>query len=192
MVKNSVGGNKTKRMARKNMNSELNETELRLIVEDGECYAIVKKVLGNGICLVMCNDGVERLCIIRSKFKGKGKSKNSIEIGKWILIGVRDWEVRTDKTQKCDVLFVYTSEETERLKRKNDIDLSHILQVTKELDKNSDNGFYIMNKDEIEFNTIEEETESLSHISSVSSSNQNANISSIKNKNINDFNIDDI
>jgi translation initiation factor 1A len=191
MVKNSVGGNKTKRMARKNMNSEMNETELRLIVEDGECYAVVKKVLGNGMCLVMCNDGVERLCIIRSKFKGKGKSKNSIEIGKWILIGVRDWEVRTDKSQKCDVLLVYTSEETERLKRKNDINLSHLLQVTKELDKNSDNGFYMMNNDEIEFNNIEDDSSTTNPTSTTTTPNKPINNSSI-NKNINDFNIDDI
>lgn len=155
MVKNSVGGNRTKRMARKNMNVQTSETELRMAVEEGECYAIVKKIYGNGMCDVMCNDAKNRLCIIRNKFKGKGKSHNSIDVGKWLLVGVRDWEVRTDKSQKCDVLFVYNNEDVDRLKRKNNIDFTPLYQVMKDIDKNTIDDVYIMQSEEIEYNEIQ-------------------------------------
>jgi initiation factor 1A len=181
MVKNSVGGNRTKRMARKNMNVQTNDSELRLVVEEGECYAIVKKIYGNGMCDVMCNDSKNRLCIIRNKFKGKGKSHNSIDVGKWLLVGVRDWEVRTDKTQKCDVLFVYSSEDVERLKRKNNIDFTALYQVMKDIDKNTIDDIYIMqNNDEIEYDEIQTNTKN----------DDNSNFNTFSQNN--NFNIDDI
>lgn len=185
MVKNSVGGNRTKRMARKNMHTENNESELRLAIEEGECYAIVRKIYGNGMCEVMCNDAQSRLCIIRNKFKGKGKSQNAIDVGKWLLVGVRDWEVRTDKSQKCDVLFVYSSEDVERLKRKNNIDFSALYQVMKTIDKNSLDDVYIMQTDEIEY----EEVNGVD-VSSHSEENSNSNLNKISQNN--NFNIDDI
>lgn len=191
MVKNSVGGNRTKRMARKNMNTQSNESELRLAVEEGECYAIVRKIHGNGMCDVMCNDSKNRLCIIRNKFKGKGKSHNSIETGKWILVGIRDWEVRSDKTQKCDVLFVYSNDDVDRLKRKNNIDFTPLYQVMKDIDKNIVDDVYIMQNDEIEYDEVEN-----SNSNSVVNNNNNNNntISNLNNiiQNNNHFNIDDI
>jgi hypothetical protein len=56
MVKNSSGGNKTKRGARKNITSNIISTKLRLIEEDGENYAIIKKIYGNGMCEAICQD----------------------------------------------------------------------------------------------------------------------------------------
>ena len=63
MVKNA-GGNKTKRDARKYIAPIKNNSELRVVVEKGETYAVVKKLLGCGQCLVTCLDGKSRICII--------------------------------------------------------------------------------------------------------------------------------
>lgn len=50
-----------------------NETEKRELVfkEDGQEYAQVSKMLGNGRLEAMCFDGVKRLCHIRGKLRKK-------------------------------------------------------------------------------------------------------------------------
>lgn len=50
-----------------------NETEKRELVfkEDGQEYAQVTKMLGNGRLEAMCFDGVKRLCHIRGKLRKK-------------------------------------------------------------------------------------------------------------------------
>lgn len=114
MVKNVFGGNKSKKFARVSNSGERNK--LRVVEEDGEMYAIVTKMLGNG-CSVHCADDVSRLCIIRGKFQGKGKSMNIIAAGSWVLVGLRDWEsVKEGGTPKCDLLEVYSHVDKERLK----------------------------------------------------------------------------
>lgn len=56
-----------------------NETEKRELVfkEDGQEYAQVTKMLGNGRLEAMCFDGTKRLCHIRGKLR---KKVNSIEL----------------------------------------------------------------------------------------------------------------
>ena len=66
----------------------------------------------------MCLDGKLRLCVIRNKFKGRGKRDNLIAPSKWVLVGIRDWEVRANGIQKCDLLEVYTDENKDTLKKK--------------------------------------------------------------------------
>ena len=58
MVKNS-GGCRTKGLARKLVNAPVSD-KVRQIEEDGECYAIVSKMLGNGMCHVnvLQNDNI--------------------------------------------------------------------------------------------------------------------------------------
>ena len=57
MVKNSFGGNKSKRTARKNVDNESSTArQLRLIEEPGECYAIVTKIHGGGMVEASCYD----------------------------------------------------------------------------------------------------------------------------------------
>ena len=51
MVKNTGGGNKHKSMARKNANA-VQSNQLILPKEEGECFAKVTKLLGNGMCHV--------------------------------------------------------------------------------------------------------------------------------------------
>jgi translation initiation factor 1A len=121
MVKNTTGGNKHKGQARKLVCNSKQATRLRIAEEQGELYAQVTKMLGNGMCNVLSIDNQPRLCFIRGKFRGRGKRDNTLKIGTWLLIGKREWEpekISTDKDlQKCDLLEVYTDLDKERLKK---------------------------------------------------------------------------
>lgn len=116
MVKNSTGGNKTKGQARKLVTAKPSNL-LRTSENDCEKYAQVTKLLGGGMCNVLCIDTETRLCIMGGKFKGRGKRDNFIVNGSWVLVGLRDWESKKpDKLEKCDLLEVYTDSEKDKLK----------------------------------------------------------------------------
>ena len=115
MGKNVFGGKGAKRGARVS-NFSGGRNNLRVATEEGEEYAVVTKMTGNG-CNVYCSDSVVRLCIIRGKFKGKGKSTNIIAGGTWVLVGTREWASEKEGAiPKCDLLEVYTHVDKERLK----------------------------------------------------------------------------
>jgi initiation factor 1A len=124
MVKNTTGGSKTKGQARKLVADKSKISKfLRMAQEEGEVYAKVEKLLGNGMCHVLCLDKVTRLCFIRGKFRGRGKKDNLLTMGTWVLVGLREWENNTTSsamdskpTQKCDLLEVYNDMDKERLK----------------------------------------------------------------------------
>jgi len=118
MVKNTTGGSKTKGQARKFVNTARQPTNIRLSNDEYELYAQVTKMLGNGMCHVLCIDGKTRLCHIRGKFRGRGKRDNLLGNNSWLLIGLRDWEVGKDekKMQNCDLLEVYSPIDVDRLK----------------------------------------------------------------------------
>ena len=80
MVKNKKGGKKTKSMGRKFVGMPLKK--LRVIEEEGETYAAVIKMLGNGMAEVQDLNGTLYICIIRQKFKGRGKKRQSTMYGK--------------------------------------------------------------------------------------------------------------
>ena len=108
MVKNTKGGKKGKKGGRKHGGSAPTQRGVRTVQEDGECYAAVVKLYG-GNCEVMCDDGVTSLCVIRNKFRGRGRRDNMLTPGKWVMVGIRDWEARAaGKPQKCDLLEVYS------------------------------------------------------------------------------------
>ena len=133
MVKNTVGGNKTKRCARKGVPTSENK-EVRLIAdnEPSEMYAVVNKYFGNKMCEVICHDGVTRLCVIRAKFSGRGKSENRIEVGRLVMVGVRDWEVRSGGGEKkCDLLEVYSDSDKEKLLHRVDSNISNLKKMIK-------------------------------------------------------------
>ncbi|XP_032666280.1 uncharacterized protein LOC116841909 [Odontomachus brunneus] len=104
MPKNKGKGGKNRRRGKNE-----NETEKRELVfkEDGQEYAQVTKMLGNGRLEAMCFDGVKRLCHIR----GKLRKKVWINQGDIILIGLRDYQ-----DAKADVILKYTSDEARNLK----------------------------------------------------------------------------
>lgn len=117
MVKN-FGGNKSKKLARKVISAP-RDNKLRTPnpSEPDEQLACVSKMLGNGMCHVMCSDQKTRLCIIRNKFRGRSKRDNTIIPGSFVLIDVRSWEsINDQKIQKCDLLEVYNKSEMDRLK----------------------------------------------------------------------------
>jgi initiation factor 1A len=127
MVKNTKGGSGHKKFARKHTIGA-KSNKLRISEDEGEVYSIVTKMLGNGMFHCHCIDGILRLGHIRGKFSGRGKRDNMVEPGKWVLIGLREWDVPSEKSfkttvskgkekiQQCDLLEVYSDSDKQRLK----------------------------------------------------------------------------
>ena len=130
MVRNDGGGNKMKHLARKHINGANQQQQnkfLRVSQCKEEIYGYILRLLGNGMCMVKCVDGYERLCHIRGKFTGRSKRENALSQGTWVLIGLRQWDadkdfaLKTSKTpgksiQKCDLLEIYSPAEREKLR----------------------------------------------------------------------------
>merc|ERR1712091_398486 len=104
MPKNKGKGGKNRRRG-KNENEGL-KREL-VFKEDGQEYAQVIKMLGNGRLEAMCFDGVKRLCHIR----GKLRKKVWINQSDIILVGLRDYQ-----DAKADVILKYSADEARNLK----------------------------------------------------------------------------
>jgi initiation factor 1A len=140
MVKNA-GGNKSKRQGRKFVNAPIQKS-IRYATEDGELYAAVVKLMGGSHCEVMCIDGKTRMCVIRNKFKGRSKRDNLLTRGVWILVGIRDWEVRSgDKLEKCDLLEVYSSSDKDKLKQDTSSNFTAILGIGDD-DRNDNDDYF--------------------------------------------------
>lgn len=93
---------------------------LRSVSTDGEMYAVVTKVYGNGMCEVKCIDDKVRTCVIRKKFRGRRKRENFVGKGVVVLVGMRTWErPGDDGKEKCDLLEVYTMAEVRKLKQRS-------------------------------------------------------------------------
>jgi len=166
MVKNTQGGNKHKCQARK-FTSVKSSNKLRTALHEGEIYGIVTKMLGSGMFYVECNDNIKRLGFIRGKFSGRGKRDNFLELGKWVLIGEREWDVfnkdnKTQKMIKCDLLEVYNELDKEKLKDSISIDWSSLIlheNLLKPINSsNSFNSSNLINCDDlISFSTTKQE-----------------------------------
>mmetsp|Transcript_12697 Transcript_12697/g.31283 ORF Transcript_12697/g.31283 Transcript_12697/m.31283 type:complete len:142 (+) Transcript_12697:117-542(+) len=103
MPKGKSKGNKAK--ARRK-GGELERREL-VFKEDGQEYAQVLRMLGNGRLEAYCYDGVKRLCHIRGQMRKKVWVNNS-DI---ILVGLRDFQ-----DAKADVILKYSADEARLLK----------------------------------------------------------------------------
>jgi initiation factor 1A len=112
MVKNTSGGGKSKKIARKHIVS--NNTEL-VGLEEGESYGIVKEMKGGCECIVEV-DGVDMRCKIGGKFRGRNKRNNWIEKGTLLKVGERSWE-----EGRVDVIYVYDNDEKERIREEGKI-----------------------------------------------------------------------
>lgn len=111
MVKNTVGGCKNKKYARKITSSFATKKEsTRFSTNEFEQYAIVTKIYGNGRCQVKTHAGLSLQCIIRNKFKGRSKRGNVVTNGTYILVGLREWEY-THGFKTCDLLEIYDVED---------------------------------------------------------------------------------
>lgn len=116
MVKNNIGGNKSKGFARKNLIKR--ETALRLANEEGEIYAQAVKVMGGSIASAIDIEGNPLRAHIRGKFRGRGKRDNFIAPGTWLLVGLHSWESgsKSSDIRNCDILEVYSESDKNRLK----------------------------------------------------------------------------
>lgn len=120
MVKNTKGGNKAKKQGRKFAQpNDPSQIKARYSTDPDEMYACCTKPLGNGMVRVMCIDGVERICIIRKKFKGRGRRDNMLNLGTWCLVGRRTFETSIEgKLDKTDLLEVYSDIEKKKVMEK--------------------------------------------------------------------------
>lgn len=122
MVLNNKGGKNGKKMSRKHVNAENQRNEqkkARMPSEEGEFIACATKLLGNGMVLIVDLTKKEYICIIRKKFKGRGKGRNMIQKGTWLMAGKRTYEKQavSGKLLKCDLLEVYNEKEKQILRK---------------------------------------------------------------------------
>ena len=117
MVKNQIGG-KHKHQAKKSMVDSSKSMKFVVSTDPNEIYAIITKKFGNNMFEVHCIDDKLRLCIVRGKFRGRHKKSNFVNIGSWVLIGLRDWETQKEtQTPKCDLLELYSMGDVDRLQK---------------------------------------------------------------------------
>ena len=125
MNSNAGGRNKKKGRAAKGGGGRYTG-KLRLATE-GEMYACVDKMVGNGRVSVVGADGNPYHCVIRQKFKGRHKRDNMMTAGTWCLVGVRDWESRQKGVAVCDLLHVYRDSDVTAIKKKETADLGALI-----------------------------------------------------------------
>ncbi|KAH8112634.1 eukaryotic translation initiation factor 1A [Phellopilus nigrolimitatus] len=104
MPKNKGKGGKNRRRGKNENDDDKRELVFK---EDGQEYAQVTKMLGNGRLEAQCFDGEKRLAHIR----GKMRKKVWINQGDIILLSLREFQ-----DDKADVIVKYTSEEARNLK----------------------------------------------------------------------------
>jgi len=94
------GGNKSKRGARKNFRKKTYSlNDLRPSSDDNQQYGYVTEKFGDGRFQVLCYDKVSRLAIVRGSIKKKTR-----------LLSMREFE-----DAKCDIVYVYTEDDTDKL-----------------------------------------------------------------------------
>jgi len=95
-------------MCRRRGKNENEEKRELIFKEDGQEYAQVLRMLGNGRLEAQCIDGIKRLCHIR----GKMRKKVWVNQGDIILVGLRDYQ-----DAKGDVILKYMADEARSLKQ---------------------------------------------------------------------------
>ena len=159
MVKNSKGGSGHKKMASKGVISSRVVSKTRISLDECEYYAFVISMLGGSNCHVMCQDGIQRLCIIRGKFRGsKGKRDNFITKGCWVLVGAREWNSsstikKNGEYEKCDLLEVYKDNDKSLLKTIPEINwsifINNDLSISNSLSNNSKSNDFEFSNDNV-------------------------------------------
>ena len=109
MVRNKGKGGKNFKKAKK---YETVDKRQIIYKTEGQEYAIITKMLGNGRCECKCYDGRTRLGHIR----GKMHKRVWISIGDTVLVSLREYQ-----DEKADIIHKYTSEETKTLISYNEI-----------------------------------------------------------------------
>ncbi len=105
------GGQAKNRMNRKKADQGGRDLEFK---EDGQEYATVLRMLGDGRLSAYCLDGKTRTCRIR----GKIRKKEWINVGDIILISFRSDD---SEDEKADVIMRYKPDEARALRKYNEI-----------------------------------------------------------------------
>jgi len=127
MPKNTKGkGGKNRRRGKHGGDQEKAELTIK---EEGQEYAQVIRMLGNGRLEGHCFDGQTRLCHIR----GKMRKKVWVNQGDIILVGLRDFQ-----DAKADVILKYTSDEARRLKAQGELPDSTQINVADKIGEGDD------------------------------------------------------
>ena len=100
-------------------NTHLQGKRALIMKEEGQQYAHVLKMLGNGRMQVLCMDEKKRIARIRGKFR----KKVWINVGDVVLVEIRPYD-----EEKCDILHLYYPHEARKLKK--------LGEIKKELDIN--------------------------------------------------------
>jgi translation initiation factor 1A len=108
MPKKGKGGKKH----RKSKNDTATTKRELTLRDEGQEYAVVLKMLGDGRLTAACNDGKERLGIIR----GAMRKRVYIRVDDFILLGLREFQ-----DDKADVIHKYSPEEVRSLKKMGQI-----------------------------------------------------------------------
>jgi translation initiation factor IF-1 len=104
MVKNTIGGKKSKAFSRKD--SYVPSNELRLPENELECFAKVTKMFGNSMCQVsLLHNNLSLIAHIRAKMSGKNKRLFTIQPNDFLIVGLRHWE---SSPKHCDVIHIYS------------------------------------------------------------------------------------
>ncbi|KAK4336626.1 hypothetical protein RND71_043738 [Anisodus tanguticus] len=128
MPKNKGKGGKNRRRGK---NENENDKRELVFKEDGQEYAQVVKMLGNGRLEALCFDGVKRLCHIR----GKLRKKVWIGQGDIVLVGLRDYQ-----DSKADVILKYNPDEARNLKSYGELPETARINETNFGDEEDDNN----------------------------------------------------
>eukprot|EP00948_MAST-09A_sp_MAST-9A-sp1_P000077 g77.t1 len=104
MPKNKGKGGKNRRRGKNENDETKRELEFK---EDGQEYARVLRMLGNGRLEAMCADNKKRLCHIR----GKMRKKVWVGVGDIVLVGLREFQ-----DDKADVILKYNPDEARKLR----------------------------------------------------------------------------
>lgn len=144
MPKNKGKGGKNRRRGKNENESEKRELVFK---EDGQEYAQVIKMLGNGRLEAMCFDGIKRLCHIR----GKLRKKVWINTSDIILVGLRDYQ-----DNKADVILKYNADEARSLKAYGELPEHAKINETDTFGPGDD--------DEIQFDDIGDDDEDIDDI----------------------------
>jgi len=157
MVRNIQGGTGTKGLARKHQDTGKSYRKLRISEDPDEIYAYVEKPYGNGMCLVVSNNGTEYVGHIRGKMRGKHKRSNLVEPSCIVLVGLRSWESDTNgKKRNCDIITVYDDNDIQQLQQLPNISIDAIL--SKIISQKTKNAKSIPDlENEVEFSREQEE-----------------------------------
>ncbi|EGG20988.1 signal recognition particle 72 kDa subunit [Cavenderia fasciculata] len=142
MPKNKGKGGKNRRRG-KNENEQKRELQFK---EDGQEYAQVLKMLGNGRIEAQCFDGPKRLCHI----SGRLRKKEWINCGDIILLQLRDYQ-----EEKADVIMRYTIDEARSLKTLGELpETARINENDTFDDDNNDIPFEFVADDNIDIDAL--------------------------------------